>query len=165
MRASLVLCAPLALAALLYVMASTGDRRLYDVCFVAFHLLFELMRVLCDAEGARCVARISYEGAPRFALVSGLSTTATLLLQTAMQLLFVRPTGLGLPLAQQFKVLSGLLLALFVACAASAAASVTSWCARRPLLPLPDDGSSDGSGGAAREAESQQPYQEYSSDE
>lgn len=51
----------------------------------SYHVLHELMRVVCDAEGARCVARTSYRGAPRFALVGGLATTATLFLQSGAQ--------------------------------------------------------------------------------
>jgi len=51
----------------------------------SYHVLHELMRVVCDAEGARCVARTSYRGAPRFALVGGIATTATLVLQSAAQ--------------------------------------------------------------------------------
>jgi len=90
-RAFFVCAAPLALAALLYGMAITHARLTYDVAFVLFHVLFELMRTVCDAEGARCVARTRYRGVPRFALVSGLSTTATLIIQTVGRLLAPRP--------------------------------------------------------------------------
>mmetsp|Transcript_24882 Transcript_24882/g.80366 ORF Transcript_24882/g.80366 Transcript_24882/m.80366 type:complete len:466 (+) Transcript_24882:1156-2553(+) len=85
----------------------------------SYHVLHELMRVVCDAEGARCVARTSYRGAPRFALVGGLATTATLFLQSGAQMLVSKP-GLGLPLDLQFKVLAGMLLLLFLGCAAGA---------------------------------------------
>ena len=43
------------------------------------------MRVFCEAEGARCVARARYRGAARFALVGGINTFAALSLQTALQ--------------------------------------------------------------------------------
>ena len=49
--------------------------------YVFFHVTFEFMRVVCDAEGARCVASTRVRGAPRFAAVSGLNTTFCLVLQ------------------------------------------------------------------------------------
>ena len=93
-------------------------------------MLFELTRVVCTAEGARCVARITYEGAPRFALVSGMGTTATLLLQTSAQLLFSKTPGLGLPLSAQFKYLAAMLLGLGVACAVAAVERACAPCSR-----------------------------------
>ena len=59
--------------------------RLHQVLSGIFHVIFELMRVFCEAEGARCVARARYRGAARFALVGGINTFAALSLQTALQ--------------------------------------------------------------------------------
>jgi len=157
LRSTLVLVAPLLLSALLYAMAVAGERhdeRLaasYDAAFVAYHVLHELMRVVCDAEGARCVAHTAYRGAPRFALVGGIATTATLALQSLAQLLGSRP-GLGLPLHTQFKLLAAMLLALFAVCLGAACvgaartASGWRWCdhgrrsrSRRVASPMAAD--------------------------
>ena len=190
-------------------MAVAGERhdeRLaasYDASFVAYHVLLpllpcaslagasrlcdceqvlhELMRVVCDAEGARCVAHTAYRGArpalvschplpsthvpdtsptrlrqspagaPRFALVGGIATTATLALQSLAQLLGSRP-GLGLPLQTQFKLLAAMLLALFAVCLGAACvgaartASGWRWCdhgrrsrSRRVASPMAAD--------------------------
>jgi hypothetical protein len=92
--------------------------------YVVFHLDFELMRVLCEAEGARCVAAYRRAGAPRFAAVSGLNTTLALALQAALQLLFSR-----LEPQMQFRVLAAIFLALFAAYAGhSVVAGLTSSC-------------------------------------
>ena len=73
------------MAGLLYFMGTTQQLTLYGGSFVLFHVIFELMRVFCEAEGARCVARARYRGAARFALVGGINTFAALSLQTALQ--------------------------------------------------------------------------------
>ena len=64
---------------------TTAERDAYAACYVAFHTLFELMRVVCEAEGARCVASYRKAGAPRFAAVSGLNTTLALVLQVLLE--------------------------------------------------------------------------------
>ena len=62
----LVVALPLCLAGLLYAMASftTAERDAYAACYVAFHTLFELMRVVCEAEGARDAVRAAARRAP-----------------------------------------------------------------------------------------------------
>jgi hypothetical protein len=139
-RRVLVVAMPLCLAGLLYAMASftTAERDAYAACYVAFHTLFELMRVVCEAEGARCVARARYRGAARFALVGGINTAAALLLQTALQF-GVGKQALHLPLPAQFKVFAAILVALFAGYALRAAAAA---CRRRP--PADDDAEEEG---------------------
>ena len=63
---------------------------LYAIGYVVYHVGFELMRGLCEAEGARCVAATRCEGEPRFAAVSGVVTTVTLGLQSMLQFFFSR---------------------------------------------------------------------------
>ena len=93
-----MVCGPLLLAALLYSMSVVRTPLLYSAGYVLFHVRpcmhthvhphvygtcmacvhvgFELMRVLCEAEGARCVASTrGCRGPPRFAAVSGVVTT------------------------------------------------------------------------------------------
>ena len=96
------------------------------------------MRVVCEAEGARCVARARYRGAARFALVGGINTAAALLLQTALQF-GVGKQALHLPLPAQFKVFAAILVALFAGYALRAAAAA---CRRRP--PADDDAEEEG---------------------
>ena len=76
------------------------------------------MRVLCEAEGARCVAATQCVGTPRFAAVSGLNTTLSLGLQAILQLLFNTPQRL--PLNEQFRLLAAMLFCLFLAYASLA---------------------------------------------
>ena len=85
----------------------------YSGAYVLFHVSFELMRVVCEAEGARCIASYRGTGAPRYAAVSGLNTTFSLALQVALQLLllFGRPNRLALQ--TQFQLLASIFLALF----------------------------------------------------
>lgn len=108
-RGGALVGAPPLLAVLLYVMATTRERLFYGGAFVLFHLTFELMRVLCEAEGARCVARARYRGSARFALVGGINTCVALALQSALQALFQA----AIPeLEMQFKSLAALLVLL-----------------------------------------------------
>ena len=109
--------APLAMAALLYLMSVLRTDYMYAVCYALFHVVFELLRILCEAEGARCVASTRVQGAPRFASVSGLTTTVALGIQAVLQLAFV-PRSLGIkreskPIVEQFQIEALLLLALF----------------------------------------------------
>lgn len=96
--------APVLLAALLCAMSSTHGRDWYAAYYVSFHMFFEYMRVVCDAEGARCIASARVRGAPRFAAVSGLNMVLCLSLQSVLQMLVYR-----LNLAVQFRVLAALL--------------------------------------------------------
>ena len=110
-RGGALVGAPPLLAVLLYVMATTRERLFYGGAFVLFHLTFELMRVLCEAEGARCVARARYRGSARFVLVGGIgiNTCMALALQSALQALFQA----AIPeLEMQFKSLAALLVLL-----------------------------------------------------
>ena len=107
-RGGALVGAPPLLAVLLYVMATTRERLFYGGAFVLFHLTFELMRVLCEAEGARCVAHARYRGSARFVLVGGvgINTCMALALQSALQALFQA----AIPeLEMQFKSLAALL--------------------------------------------------------
>lgn len=112
-REALMVIGPLGLSAALYSMSVVAREELYLACYVIFHVGFELMRVLCEAEGARCVAATRCVGTPRFAAVSGLNTTLSLALQSALQFVFNTPQRL--PLEEQFRLLAAMLLALFVA--------------------------------------------------
>ena len=110
-RGGALVGAPPLLAVLLYVMATTRERLFYGGAFVLFHLTFELMRVLCEAEGARCVAHARYRGSARFVLVGGvgINTCMALALQSALQALFQA----AIPeLEMQFKSLAALLVLL-----------------------------------------------------
>jgi len=118
-REILIVIIPLGLSLLLYAMSVVKRESVYAASYVLFHVSFELVRVLCEAQGARCVAAARVEGAPRFAAVSGLNTTISLALQVVLQLLFNHPSRL--PLDMQFRILAGLLLALHVAYAVAAA--------------------------------------------
>ena len=138
MRGGALVGAPPLLAVLLYVMATTRDRLFYGGAFVLFHLTFELMRVLCEAEGARCVARARYRGSARFALVGGINTFAALALQSALQALFQA----AIPaLEMQFKSLAALLVVLgaffCLDALGFAASSIVSRCAGRDRLDDP----------------------------
>ena len=105
-RGGALVGAPPLLAVLLYVMATTRERLFHGGAIVLFHLTFELMRVLCEAEGARCVARARYRGSARFALVGGINTCVALALQSALQALLQA----AIPeLEMQFKSLAALL--------------------------------------------------------
>lgn len=115
-RESLIVGSPLMLAALLYTMTIAETEQLYALGYVSFHVGFEMMRVLCEAEGARCIAATSCQGQPRFAAVSGLNTTITLVLQVLLQMLFTFP--------RDFHVLASILFGLFVAYVAAAALRV-----------------------------------------
>ena len=65
--------------------------------------------MLCEAEGARCVARARYRGSARFALVGGINTCVALALQSALQALLQA----AIPeLQMQFKSLAALLVLL-----------------------------------------------------
>lgn len=118
LREATLLVGPLALAGLLHLMSVVEVAASYDAAYVAFHVCFELMRVLCEAEGARCVAAFRTSAMPRFAAVSGLTTTLTLSLQVVLQLLFNNPRRL--PLSAQFELLAALLLVLGAAYNAAA---------------------------------------------
>lgn len=118
-RDALMVAAPLLMAALLYGMSVLKTDYLYASSYALFHVAFELLRILCEVQGARCVAATRVRGAPRFASVSGLTTTVALSIQAVLQLAFV-PRSLGIkrasmPLAQQFRIEAALLLALFAA--------------------------------------------------
>jgi hypothetical protein len=115
-RESLIVGSPLVLAALLYTMTIAETEQLYALGYVSFHVGFEMMRVLCEAEGARCIAATSCQGQPRFAAVSGLNTTITLVLQVLLQMFFTFP--------RDFQVLASILFGLFVAYVAAAALRV-----------------------------------------
>lgn len=82
---------------------------------VMFHVTFEVMRVVCVAEGARCVASVRWHGPPRFALMGGLSLTVALLLQSLLQLVFDQLSRTSLPLSGQFRIFAGLFFLLHVA--------------------------------------------------
>uniref|UniRef100_A0A7S0PZN8 Solute carrier family 40 protein n=1 Tax=Coccolithus braarudii TaxID=221442 RepID=A0A7S0PZN8_9EUKA len=153
LRAGLVVLAPLVLALLLSVMALTEQVGMYNASFVGFHVLFELMRVVCTTEGARCVARAKYRGLPRFALVGGLSTTATLVLQTIAQL---GVSVYKLPIRSLFELLAVLLLGLFAACVVIGIAErcIAATAATTPLPPERGHASDDC-------AEDARPYQQY----
>ena len=117
--------APLGLSLLLAKMAAAADMDdadAYAACYVLFHVTFEFMRVVCDAQGARCVASTRMRGAPRFAAVSGLNTTLCLVLQVVLQLGFqiTRGPSHNSDAIAQFRVLAALLLALFLCYAALA---------------------------------------------
>jgi len=86
---------------------------IYATCYILFHVSFELLRVLCEAEGARCVAATHVKGAPRFAAVGGLNSTLSLAVQVLLQVFFNHPRRLPLPV--QFEVLAAIMLALHVA--------------------------------------------------
>ena len=113
-------------------------------CYVVFHTLFELMRVVCEAEGARCVARALPR---RRALhpVGGIGGGGAAAADRAP--VRRRQAGLHLPLPQ-FKVFAAILVALFAGYARAAAAA----CRRRP--PADDDAEEEGpaerAGGACR---------------
>ena len=102
---------PAGLGALLYLMSTTASAQVYDIAYVAFHSMFELMRVVCEAEGARCVASARVRGTPRFAAVSGMSSCACLLLQSGLQLM-ANSAAMHLAVTAQFRVLAALLLML-----------------------------------------------------
>ena len=110
-RRVLVVLVPFAMGLLLMGLWKY-DQIVYYACFVAYHVLFELMRVICDAQGARCVARASYKGAPRFALVCGLSTTISLLGQTGLQI-FLSKASWKSNVSHYFLVFSIIMFALF----------------------------------------------------
>ena len=130
------------------------DHTLYGGAFVLFHLVFELMRVFCEAEGARCVARARYRGHARFALVGGINTFASLGLQTALQAYFQAFVPF---LETQFKMLAALLVGLGLLLSVDAAAYWFRRCCRPP--PAEDAGPSGHLGGA----ETPPRYQEYDS--
>jgi hypothetical protein len=67
LRELLMLTAPLGLAGLLYLMSVVETVTPYSGAYVLFHVSFELMRVVCEAEGARCIASYRATGAPRYA--------------------------------------------------------------------------------------------------
>ena len=113
LREVLLVIGPLGLSGFLYLMSVVKREDFYAASYILFHVGFECLRVLCEAEGARCVANTRCAGAPRFAAVSGLNTTASLLLQTALQLLFNNPRRL--PLDEQFRFLAALLVLLSMA--------------------------------------------------
>ena len=71
------------------------------------------MRVVCEAEGARCIASYRATGAPRYAAVSGLNTTLSLALQVALQLLLLIGHPTRLALQTQFQLLASIFVALF----------------------------------------------------
>lgn len=112
LRDGLLLNGPLALAALLYMMSVVESEVPYMAGYVLFHVCFELLRVICEAEGARCIANYRASGKPRFAAVSGLTTTLCLTLQVLLQVAFNHPHRLELQ--TQFQILSAILLALFL---------------------------------------------------
>ena len=85
----------------------------YSGAYVLFHVSFELMRVVCEAEGARCIASYRATGAPRYAAVSGLNTTLSLALQVALQLLLLIGHPTRLALQTQFQLLASIFVALF----------------------------------------------------
>ena len=100
------------------------------------------MRVFCEAEGARCVARARYRGAARFALVGGINTFAALSLQTALQAAFQLYVPL---LGTQFKLLAALLVGLsLVLSLDAAAASLRRCCRRRPAEEAEPSGALSG---------------------
>ena len=109
-RECLLVAGPLVLCVLLYMMTIADTEWLYAAGYITFHISFELMRVLCEAQGARCVAATRCQGQPRFAAVSGLNTTLTLSLQVVLQIFF----------AADFHMLAGILFGLFVAYVAAA---------------------------------------------
>lgn len=96
---------------------------LYALGYISFHVGFELTRVLCAAQGARCIAATRCQSQPRFAAVSGLTTTVTLVLQTVLQLVFFKSS-------KDFPVLAAILFALFLAYVAAA-------CTRAVLRRMP----------------------------
>ena len=116
LRDVLMVFAPLVLAALLYLMSVVQEMGAYATGYITFHVGFELMRVVCEAEGARCVASYRKAGAPRFAAVSGLNTTLALVLQVLLQLFVNQPHRLEPQ--TQFQVFAAVFLALFVGYAA-----------------------------------------------
>ena len=63
-------------------------------------------------EGARCIANYKAAGAPRFAAVSGLTTTLSLTLQVLLQIGFNHPHQLDLQI--QFQILAAILVGVFV---------------------------------------------------
>ena len=161
LREGLLVLGPLALAGTLYSMSFCVRAELYAAGYIVFHVGFECLRVVCEAEGARCVAATRCEGAPRFAAVSGLNTTLSLGLQVLLQLLFDKPRRL--PLEEQFALLSAMLLALF-----GAYASVAVWkraCARRAAAePAGSEGSAAIAGAedwGAPDAPAPRSYQRY----
>ena len=136
------MAAPLLMAGLLYFMGTTQQLTLYGGSFVLFHVIFELMRVFCEAEGARCVARARYRGAARFALVGGINTFAALSLQTALQAAFQLYVPL---LGTQFKLLAAQLVGLsLVLSLDAAAASLRRCCRRRPAEEAEPSGALSG---------------------
>ena len=112
LRDLLILTGPLALAALLYLMSVVESEAPYMASYVLFHVGFELLRVICEAEGARCIANYKAAGAPRFAAVSGLTTTLSLTLQVLLQIGFNHPHQLDLQI--QFQILAAILVGVFV---------------------------------------------------
>jgi hypothetical protein len=88
LRETLMAITPLGMAGLLYLMSVTASETLYDLGYVLFHVSFEFMRVMCEAEGARAVAATRVRGSPRFAAISGLSTFGCLGLQSLLQVSF-----------------------------------------------------------------------------
>lgn len=107
---------------------------LYALGYITFHVGFELMRVLCEAQGARCIAATRCQGPPRFAAVSGLNTTVTLSLQVVLQIFFKFPAD--------FHMLVFILFGLFVGYVAAAAV--------RALLCSSPGSAEGGAGSGAR---------------
>jgi len=156
-RESLIVGSPLVLAALLYMMTIAETEQLYALGYVSFHVGFEMMRVLCEAEGARCIAATSCQGQPRFAAVSGLNTTITLVLQVLLQMFFTFP--------RDFQVLASILFGLFVAYVAAAALRVL-LTHRNSSASAGGSGSNavnacDVRGGSAADADDGRPYMQH----
>jgi hypothetical protein len=156
-RESFIVGSPLVLAALLYTMTIAETEQLYALGYVSFHVGFEMMRVLCEAEGARCIAATSCQGQPRFAAVSGLNTTITLVLQVLLQMFFTFP--------RDFQVLASILFGLFVAYVAAAALRVL-LAHRNSSASAGGSGSNavnacDVRGGSAADADDGRPYMQH----
>lgn len=126
-REWLMALSPLALALLVYAMSTAASIPVYGWAYILFHVVFECMRVMCDAEGARSVASTRVRGAPRFAAVSGINTTMCLMLQVLLQTLFNRVPLQAGRLNLQFRMLSALFVALF---AVYSCVAVGRWCGR-----------------------------------
>ena len=65
------------------------------------------MRVLCEAQGARCISLAACQGRPRFAAISGLNTTVTLIQQVVFQRYLKR-------IPADFNVLTAVLCVQFI---------------------------------------------------
>ncbi len=156
-REALLIAAPLAMAALLYALSAVRERLLYGAAYVLLHVIYEAMRVVCLAEGARCVAGARCRGAPRFALVSGLVSTVSLGLQALLLLAFgaLGSSAASVPLYSQFRALAAMLLLLFVGFASAAVwrgatGGDASWPAGRHTYPGGEGWDGPGCNGSAR---------------